>query len=78
MFVTLVTEHFLFKFAFLQLLTVLKQKSDTIVFLEVLWNVLDKFFCDLIQFSWVPPEITMHKNKTQKNKSQMCYLKSWF
>ena len=51
MFVTLVTEHFLFKFAFLQLLTVLKQKSDTIVFLEVLWNVLDKFFCDLIQFS---------------------------
>ena len=51
MFVTLATEHFLCKFAFLQLLTVLKQKSDTIVFLEVLWNVLDKFFCDLIQFS---------------------------
>ena len=52
MFLTLVTEHFLCKIAFLQLLTVLKQNSDTVVFfLEVLWNVLDKFPCDLIQFS---------------------------
>ena len=77
MFLTLVTEHFLCKIAFLQLLTVLKQNSDTVVFLEVLWNVLDKFPCDLIQFSSVPPEITMHESKTtQKNKSQMCYLKS--